>query len=440
MAPERRVLFQGATLWAGGDDPVLGGQDVLVEGEKILQVGKKIPAKGVERIDCAGDVLVPGFQQTHVHACQTLFRGLAEDLPLLPWLQKHIWPLEAAHDPDSLRVSAELTALELLRGGTTAVFSFETVRHSEVVGEVYDRLGLRAVFAPCLVDESAGIPALAVKTSQALADIQILARMYRDHPRVGVGVAPRFALACREETLRESVAMARQAGLPVQTHANEQIAEIELVWERTGRGNIQFLIDCGFHGPMVSLVHGVHLTPRERVQLRESEVSLVHCPSANAKLGSGIAPIVHLRELGVPLSLGADGAPCNNRLDMFAEMRLAGFLQKISQGAGVMSAKSILQMAIGGGRAFLPSGRKTGRIAPGYLADLVLVRQTGWHHCPSTDVLTNLVYSAQPEDVRITMVAGKVLYREGSYPGIDGEEVQRKAREQRARLLARAGR
>ena len=435
-----KTLLCGVTLWAGCGHKVKREQDVLVAGSRIEAVGENLPRAGARIVDGKGDLLLPGFQQMHVHACQTLFRGEAEDQPLLPWLKKFIWPMEAAHTAESLRSSTELTVLELLRSGTTAVFSFETVRHSEVVGQVYRDLGLRATFAPCLMDESAGVPSLAVSTKDSLAEIEALVEIFSEHERVGVGVAPRFALACKEESLRETAAFAREKDLPLQTHANEQLAEIALVRERTGRGNIEFLIDCGLSGEGVSLVHGVHLTEGEKAQLRERGLSLVHCPSANAKLGSGIAPVKELLAAGVPCSLGSDGAACNNRLDMFAEMRLAAFLQKIARGAEALPVETILSMATRGGRSFLPNGSLTGELRPGFQADMIRVSLSGWHCAPSNSPLTDLVYSAQPEDIRMTMVAGKILYEDGQYPGIDAERIRATAWQERKQLLQRVER
>ena len=437
---QQTTILENFLLWRGPGSVVEEGMALLIKGHEIQEIGTKVTVPQLaRRVDLRGTLVMPGWQQTHVHACQTIFRGMAENLPLLRWLREYIWPLEAAHDEESIRMSALLTAAELIRGGTTAVFCFETVRHTGVTAAVMAEAGLRATVAPCLMDEQAGFPPLAVDTDSALRATEDLDRYYQDHPRLRIGLAPRFALGCHEKSMRAAAEMAKDKQWPLHTHSSEQREEVEFVRRLTGRGNVKFLHDCGVCGPNVALVHGVHLDPGDLELLRESGTSLVHCPSANAKLGSGIAPIPDLRAAGIPLSLGADGAPCNNRLDMFQEIRLAGMLQSLARGPGVLPPEEILDMATNGGSRFFRYGGQLGYLRPGARADLIAVSQTNVGVVPSESYLTNLVYGNLSTDVVLTMVDGEILYERGVFAKWDWAEIQKKSEEQRILLRRRAG-
>ncbi len=406
-------------VWPGWDAEPFEGA-VVVRGDRILEVGLSpaVPT-GAREVEVPEGLILPGFVQSHVHCAQTLFRGLAEDLPLLPWLRTRIWPFEAAHTPESLGISAELTAAELLRGGTVAVQSFETVRHTDAVFQALDRAGLIAVVGHCLMDETSGHPPLSVPWEQAREEMDGLREAWDGHPRLRVGVAPRFALSCSAETLEQAAAYARRHGLRLHTHASEQTAEIEEVRSRTGRANLEFLHAVGLTGSDCGLAHCVHLSESERDLLATTGTHVLHCPSANFKLGSGIAPVPGYLARGVPVSLGADGAPCNNRLDMFAEMRLAGLMQSMAHGPGALSAREIVRMATEGGAAALGMAEELGRLEAGRRACLAVLDLRGPHLQPPADPATRVVYQATAADVVLTMVDGRILCQRGCVQGLD---------------------
>lgn len=432
----RSLLIRNARVWPDFDGPVIEDGKILVEDGRIRRVGR-FHARADETIDADGCYALPGLIQTHVHCCQTLFRGAAEDLPLLPWLRRWIWPLEAAHDEDSLRVSTRIAAAELLRGGVTAVQTFETVRHTGVVFETLRECGLMGTVSHCLMDETGGYAPLAMPVEDALADCDGLLEQWAGED-LRLAVAPRFALSCSAQALREAVEYARDRGLRLHTHCSEQILEVEEVRRRTGMPNIEFLHSLGFSGPDVSLAHCVHTTEAERDLLKQSGTHVLHCPSANMKLSSGIAPIQEYIEEGIGVSLGSDGAPCNNRLDLFAEIRLAGLLQKLRLGPDALPARRILRMATRDAARAIGREDEMGTLEPGKRANLILVNPHRAHALPSDDPAATLVYACAAADVALTLVNGRALADENGCATVDEDRLRRDAGVQRKRLFERA--
>ena len=434
----QRLLIRNARVWVAADREPIPRGEVLLEGERIVEVGRRLRARADVRVDADGCLVMPGFVQTHVHLCQTLFRHAAEDEPLLPWLRRHLWPLEAAHDESSIRASARLACAELIRSGTTTFLSMETVRHTDAVMETVEATGLAGIVSHGLMDETCGYAPLAVPVEDGLADCEVLRRRWAGHPRLGVAVAPRFALSCSEASLREAAAYARDRGLRLHTHASEQAAEVEEVIRRTGRRNVEYLHHVGISGSDVCLAHCVHVSESEQRRLADTGSHVLHCPSANAKLGSGIAPVPELLERGVSVSLGADGAACNNRLDMFEEMRMAGLLQKLRLGPAALPAREIVRLATEGGARALGMEREIGTLEPGKRARLILVNLSGFHVLPFEDPATALVYAARADDVAMTIVDGRILFEDGHLTTIEEEALRHEALAQRRKVLARA--
>lgn len=440
MAP---LLIQRARILTMNDAFDIVEGDVLVEGGRIRAVGHRgaVP-HGAITIDAAGDYLLPGFVQTHVHLCQTLFRGSADDRPLLDWLRTRIWPLEAAHNPASLRAATALAVAELLQGGTTSVLTMETVHDTDAVFAAIEPTGLRAVVGKCMMDaDSAAPPRLREATRTSIDESLALAKRWsgRANGRLRAALAPRFAVSCSRQLLEAVGHLSREHGLLVHTHAAENKDEIALVQARTGLTNIAYLADVGLVDRHTCLAHCVWVDEREQRLLAERQAHVLHCPGSNLKLGSGLAPIAELHRLGVPLSLGADGAACNNHLDMFQEMRLASTIQAVRSGPGSLRARDVLAMATRGGARALNLESEIGQVTAGYRADLILVRSGQPHQLPGEDPYATLVYATRPTDVRTTIVDGEVLVSEGSPVRWDPREVSLAARAEAQALIRRAG-
>jgi len=413
-------------LLAGGDVLLHDGKwrveraDVTVRDGRIVQVGKgngetgkgKGPHPHAQIRDCRGCLIMPGLIQAHVHLCQTLFRGLADDLRLEDWLVRRIWPLEAAHTEETVYWSALLGAAELLLGGTTAILDMETVRHTGAAFQALERIGIRATVGKCLMDaHPEGAPLeLAESTDNALAEAEALAKRWHNGAgsRLRVCFAPRFVPSCSGPLLRAASELAERFDAQLHTHAAETIVERETVLRTTGLEEIAYLDSVGIAGPRAALAHCVWVDVHETARLARQGTTVVHCPSSNLKLASGVAKVPELLAAGCRVALGADGAPCNNRLDAFAEMRLAALIQKPRLGADALPAGRVLELATLGGARALGLETEIGSIAPGKRADLVVLDLREPHlHPAGGDPVSLVVYAACASDVRDVFVDGR---------------------------------
>jgi 5-methylthioadenosine/S-adenosylhomocysteine deaminase len=376
----KRLLIKDATIITLDEsNRILEGSVAIVDG-RITAIEAVMPAREVasfdEVIDARDRVLLPGFVQTHIHLCQTLFRGAADDLALIDWLKERVWPMEAAHTPESLYASARLGIAELIRGGSTCALTMETVNHTEAVFRAIEESGFRATAGKCMMDQGDEVPeALIEEWHDSIAEsLELLKRWHgRSDGRIRYCFAPRFAVSCSRRLLESVAQLSREHGVMIHTHASENRDEIELVQQATGKRNIEYLRNAGLTAPHVVLAHCIWLDEHEREILRSTGTHVAHCPSSNLKLASGFARIVEMLEQGISVSLGADGAACNNRLDMFTEMRTAALIQKALRGSQALPALTALRMAtICGARALGLAG-EIGSIELGKRADLQLL-------------------------------------------------------------------
>jgi 5-methylthioadenosine/S-adenosylhomocysteine deaminase len=436
------ILVRNGTLITLDPANAVVNSDLWIENGRITEIGRGIRRKAATTIDASGKLVLPGFVQTHVHLCQTLLRGAADDLSLLDWLKKRIWPLEAAHDKQSLRISAQLGLAELIRGGTTTILTMETVHNTDAVFDEARRSGIRARIGKCFMNAGEGVPKHLLQSSrEALSECYALHRSWHgtSNSRIGLALAPRFILACTESLLREAEAMARELDLLLHTHASENRDEVKQVRRLTGLGNVEAFHRYGLLDERFCLAHCVWTSAREQRLLRETRTRVLHCPSSNLKLGSGIAPIWNMFRAGVHVSLGADGAACNNNLDMFQEMRLAALLQKSLHGPEAMPAATVLRMATRGGAEALGLGGEIGSLEVGKCADVIVVNPQNLHSIPGHDPISLLVYAGKSSDVETSVVDGKILMKGGEVLTLDRERILRESHRQFRRLANRAG-
>src|SRR5687767_462151 len=398
---ESILIKNGTIVTMDSDNSIVRG-DLLIRDGRIAVVGEQNTAIADEVIDANGCAVLPGFIQTHIHLCQTLFRGSADDLSLIDWLKKRIWPMEAAHTRESIRASAQLGIAELIKGGTTCALTMETVSHTEEVFRVVEETGFRATVGKCMMDKGEGIPpSLAEKTQDSINEsLELIDQWHgKADGRIRYCFAPRFAVSCTATLLSTVGQLARQRGVMIHTHASENKTECAMVEQETGMRNIAYLESVGISGRHVALAHCVHVDSDELRHLSSSGTNVVHCPSSNLKLGSGIAPVKEMLEAGVSVSLGADGAACNNRLDMFTEMRTAALLQKAQHGPEVLPAVQTLRLATIEGAKAMRLNEEIGSIELGKRADIVVLNISALHSTPGpTDLESAIVYSAQPDD------------------------------------------
>lgn len=441
------IIVPKSILTVDSKDRILKNHFVEVENGRITSIKKNDEKyfannkKRVFRFDSL--TLIPGFVQTHIHLCQTLFRGMADDLELLDWLQLKIFPYENAHNKNSLLASVRLGINELLLSGTTTVLDMGTLRHQEVIFEELQNSGMRAIAGKCLIDENDLFPDFKSDTKSELEEIFQLAKSYHNtsNGRIKYGFAPRFVLSCSEKLLKESFEMKKDfAGSLYHTHSSENKDEIAEVKRRHKKENIEYFNSIGVIDDHSVLAHCIHVNNRETDLLKENEVSVAHCPSSNLKLGSGVANIPKYLSKGISVSLGADGAPCNNNLSIFNEMRLAALIQKPIHGAKAMNAKTVFKLATIEGAKALHLQNEVGSIEVGKKADLVLIDLNSNNNSVSESdetVYSNIVYASSADSVNSVMVEGewKVLNKKSLL--YDQQELNQKSKEELKKLLKR---
>jgi 5-methylthioadenosine/S-adenosylhomocysteine deaminase len=449
-----RLLIEGGTL-VGLTTPgdVRRDTDLLVEDGRIRSLGgeaggepdggREAPARAIDRLDARGCWVLPGFVQAHLHLCQTLLRNGPEDLELLPWLERHVWPGEAAHDAWTLGVSARLGLAESLSAGVTAVLDMGTVQHSDALFEAAAASGIRYVGGNVLMDDPATTPpALRAPAEEGLAETERLREKWHGKANglLAVAVQPRFAVSCTDALLRAAAELADRRRLLVHTHVSENRAECALVLERTGLPNVAYLDSVGLLSPRACVAHAVHTDERDFEILARRGATVAHCPSSNLKLASGICPVPELARAGVRVALGSDGAACNNLLDPFREIRLAALLPRARPVPATLSAFDVLRMATWNGAAALGLDGPEG-LVPGARADLVVLDpEAGWSLPDdwSGEPFGAIVYSMGRENVAATIVDGVIRYRRDD-PTVFGlkpspEEIREATRALRSRM------
>ncbi len=441
------LLIRGGTLLTlDASARVFEGVDLLARAGRIVAIGPALqPPAGARVLDARGRLVLPGLVQGHVHLGQTIFRGLAEDRRLLAWLRERIWPLEAAHDEESAYWSGMLGAAECLLGGTTTVQDIGIGPEADGLLTAIAESGLRAVAGKCLMDTGEQLPArLAESTDRCLEETSALADKFHGAGggRLSYVLNPRFVLSCSDALLAGVVELAGRRGLPVHTHALEQRDETAQVRRlKGGRDEIDFFGDLGLLDRDLRIAHGVWLARRHYPRLAQRRFSLVHCPGSNLKLGSGIARICRVRAAGIPVGIGCDGPPCNNRLDAFEEVRLAARLQSVREGPGALPAVDALRLATSEGARALALGAEIGSLEIGKAADLVVLDldRPELALAPSVDLHAAVVYGATAASVRHVAVGGVVAVEDGRLVGLDLARIRREARRAAARVERRSG-
>src|SRR6201988_38051 len=433
------LIKNGTVVTMDRSDSIVHGDLLIVDGQ-IATIGEsgKTADEVLDATDCA---VIPGFVQTHIHLCQTIFRGSADDLALIDWLKKRVWPMEAAHSPQSIAASARLGVAELIKGGTTCALTMETVSHTDEVFKVIQETGFRATVGKCMMDKGDEVPTeLQEQTDTSIKDsLELLDRWHgQAEGRIRYCFAPRFAVSCTSALLEKVGQLAQERNVMIHTHASENLTECKLVEDETGMRNVTYLNQLGLTGPHVALAHCVHLSDEEMEILKTSRTNVVHCPSSNLKLGSGIARINELLLRGVSVSLGADGAACNNPLDMFTEMRTAALLQKALHGPEVLSAQRVMRMATIDGATAMGLGEVVGSLEPGKRGDVAVVNLSTLSATPKADVVSSLVYSAEASDVDSVVIDGKLVMRNRKLLSLDESATISEANREAEALLGRA--
>ena len=376
------------------------------------------------RVDLPGHALIPGLVNAHTHAAMTLMRGVADDLPLMRWLQEHVWPIEEKHaSAQFVKDGTLLACAEMLRGGVTCMN--DMYFFPEAALEAALAAGMRAALGLIVIEFPS---AYAADPEQYLAKGLALRDEWREHPLASFCLAPHAPYTVSDATFRKVAQLAAELELPVHIHVHETLDEIERSVSEHGARPLQRLERLGLLGPNLIAVHAVHLEPAEIALLARHGCSVAHCPSSNLKLASGFAPVAALLAAGVNVALGTDGAASNNRLDLFQEMRSAALLAKaVARDAAAMPAHAALHAATLGGATALGLEQRIGSIVPGKAADLAAVAFDSIELQPAFDVVSHLVYACGREHVTDVWVGGERVLQDGMLTRLELSDLQGRA-------------
>ena len=406
------IITNGIVITVDGNRRVLNPGAVAINNNEI--VGVDTPAaiaqrfKAATTIDAAGKVVMPGLINTHTHAAMVMYRGLGNDLALMDWLQKYIFPAEAKTvSPDFVRIGTQLAALEMIQSGTTMfadMYYFE-----EEVAKATKAAGLRGVLGQTVIEfpvPDAKTPADALKRTEAFA------KQFDHDELITPSIAPHSVYTLDAKTLTAVSELAKRLNIPIQIHLSETSAEIGMSQERHKLRPVAFLDSLKFWAPTTLAAHGVWINDEEITVLKQRGVGVAHNPESNMKLSSGTAPVMKYRAAGVNVGIGTDGAASNNDLDMFEAMRQAAFQQKLAtMDPTAISAADAIEMAtVAGARAL---GRnRLGSLAAGMLADVIIVDLSKARQQPLFDPVSQIVYASRGDDVVTTIVNGRILMRD----------------------------
>ncbi len=423
------VITGGTVVTVDAAHHVFSPGAVAVDGRDIVAVDRADTVARAfnadQTIDATGQVVLPGLVNTHGHAPMVLYRGLADDLALMDWLQNYIFPAEAKTvTPEFVRVGTRLAALEMIESGTTThtdMYYFE-----EEIAKATREAGMRGVLGETIIN----FPSPDAKTpADALARAEAFIKAFRGDDLVVPAVAPHAMYTVDEQWLRASRALADRYGVPVILHISETQDEVKTSLDKYKLRPVEYLDSIGFWGPRTIAAHGVWLTDAEIAILARRHVALSHNPESNMKLASGVAPVVKAMAAGVTVALGTDGAASNNDLDMFEAMRQAALLHKVqTMDPRALPATTALEMATIDGARALGLEREIGSLEPGKRADIITVSMKGARQTPMYNPVSHLVYVSKGDDVQNTVVNGHVLMRDRHVTTLDEPRVLAEAR------------
>jgi len=424
------VIYGGTIVTVNPDTGIIengwiGIRDGRLEQIAALSAGAP-PPQGRRRIDATGHLVVPGLVNTHTHLPMTLFRGLADDLPLAQWLQRHIFPAEAAHmSAENVSLGALLGCIEMIRSGTTACCDGYFLE--EYVAEAAHAAGIRAVLGQGVVDFPApGVPNPALNVAAAAEFVE---RWQNRSSKISPSIFCHSPYACSEQTLRKAKQNAAETGALFQIHLAETRTETEAIRREHGCSPVEYLQRLDLLDHRSLLVHCVWLDEKDAEIIARSGAAVSHNPDSNAKLGCGIAPLPALQSAGVTVGIGSDGCASNNTLDLFRTLDFAAKLHKVHSGdPTAAAAENLLRMATIEGARALGLEKQIGSLEIGKRADLVLVDLSRPHLVPLYRPASHLVYTARGGDVAMVLIDGKIVCERGRMTSVDTAETVARAR------------
>jgi 5-methylthioadenosine/S-adenosylhomocysteine deaminase len=413
-----------------GDLSVIKDGAVAVTGSDIIDVGifadisKKYTSQKL--LSGKNKAVFPGLINTHTHAAMVYFRGLADDLPLMEWLQNHIWPAEGKWmNEDFVNDAVELACLEMLKAGVTTYADMYFFQNT--AGKKLEKIGMRGVLGAGIIDFP--FTGYAKSVDDYFINAENLITAWKDSEFVFPCIAPHATYTCNTDNYKRANALSEKYNVPIHTHLAETQFEVAECQRRYGKTPVEYLENIGLLSERLSAAHCVWLTDKEIELLAMKKTGVAHCIESNLKLASGFAPVAKMLKAGVKVAFGTDGAASNNDLSILGEMSTAAKVHKaVSGDPTVLDSKTALLMATRNGAEILGLGDKTGSIKPGKKADLVIANLDQPHLMPLYDIYSHLTYCLRPSDIETVMVNGKIVVENGKPTTMDEAEIMDKAR------------
>jgi 5-methylthioadenosine/S-adenosylhomocysteine deaminase len=412
---------------------VLKDHSIGIEDGRIVEIGKKIGGASDLVIDGCGGLVMPGLVNAHTHLPMTLLRGIADDIPLLTWLQDHIWPIEANLNEGHIKAGADLGIVEMIKSGTTC-FN-DMYWHMETVANRVEVSGIRAVLSTPLLDVIGPD-----QRGKLLKEGEAIIKEFHGHDLITPFLGPHAPYTCSEEMLLRVINLQKKYGIGVHIHVSETKEEVENLQKEKGKRPFEYLEKLGFLNEKVVASHAVWVSEAEMEVMKKRGVKVAHNPVSNMKIAAGVAPVPAYLERGITVGIGTDGAASNNSLDMFEDMKITALLHKInSNNPQVVPAQAALEMATVGGARALGLEDDIGSIEVGKKADLILVDLKKPHLTPISHPISHLVYAARGSDVSHTIINGKIVMEDRILTTLDEEKIMENARKETEDLLAKSG-
>ncbi len=427
------ILIKDCYILTDNRDQVDQG-DIAIDGDRLLQVGAagQVPAgwKPERVLEGSDHLCLPGLINCHTHAAMTLLRGYADDLPLMEWLEKKIWPVEDKFTGEDVYWATLLAIIEMVKSGTTT-FSDQYIFMEEVARAV-SQTGVRAVLAR-------GMRGVGPSVEGGLEESRSLIEQWQGGAggRITVWLGPHAPYTCPPAFMEKVLQLAAEYRVGIHIHVAETAGEVEQIKNKYGKTPVKYLQDLGAFRFPVLAAHCVHLTEDDIALLAEGKAAVAHNPESNMKLASGAAPVVAMRRAGITVGLGTDGAASNNNLDMFEEMRSAALLHKlVNRDPLALPAFEMLMMATREGARALGLDQEVGALKPGYKADLILIDLNQAHLCPRHKLVAHMVYSARGSDVDTVIIDGRPVMEKRRLLTVDEEMVRHEVERRAGQLTA----
>ena len=409
------------------DVPNIRKVDILIENNIISKIEKSIKDDNVDvRINAKNMIVMPGLVNTHTHLAMSIFRGYNDDRKLVVWLENAIFPVEDKLEPDDIYWNSCLSCIEMVKSGTTTCNDMYFGMNKTV--EAIENVGLRAVVAWCLTDDS---------IRDKIEQTKKYANKYnKKDSKITVFTSPHAPYTCNPDTIKLCVDLAKELNTGLHIHLSETLEEEKIIEERYGKRGTEYLNDLGVFDVPVVLAHGIYISDSDMEILKNIKGGISHNPISNCKLSSGICNVTELRKNGISVGLGTDGIGSTTTLDMFEEMKTAAYLQKVNTMEPTsINAYQILKMATIEGAKVLGLENEIGTLEVGKKADIIFVKTDKIHMCPENDIPSNIVYSANGADIDTVIVDGKIIMQNRKMTQIDEKEVIKRVKKVAKRLL-----